>query len=564
MNRWISCAAVAVSCLALAPASWLQAKEHEKEPSQVVEWPLPWVRGTSLDYDETNERILEIKGTGNHIHTNGITRIRIERADAGGFIQSWTPLTSTTRYGKVADAQQLFLQELETNLAGMPLEVRISPDGSYGGIVNLDAIQARFSAVAKPRFELLVNSGGESMTAGIREGLENVLAAYTSKPVLEMQLSALPAAYNFVAKGGIGLDYEYEYDDEASNPLGGEPFPMKGRMTLRKDELREGWLVMDWSTTMDRDKGGPMIANASRKLLGEAFIADGGDGVQDAIERMGGNIDIGTSSRFRIDPATGIVQWMQIVQRKRVGNRNDIHTTTLSLRKDKYDAATAIAAVESVSALIQRCSDVQAGPDAAIVACDALLQVDSEDQSLAMIGHFNRARAHGMKAQHDLSIHDMNQAIRLQPNYALAHVMRGSAYKAKSDYVRALRDYDQAIALKPNESPAWSARCWLRAISGANLTDALADCDRAIALAPGDANTFNSRGLVHYLRGDYAASIRDYDTALASEPKVASSHYMRGMAKNRVGVASGDGDVAAGIALDPGVDERYAGYGVKP
>jgi hypothetical protein len=39
---------------------------------------------------------------------------------------------------------------------------------------------------------------------------------------------------------------------------------------------------------------------------------------------------------------------------------------------------------------------------------------------------------------------------------------------------------------------------------------------------------------------------------------------MRGRAKNNLAAGSGDADIAAGIALDAGVGERYAGYGVKP
>ena len=70
---------------------------------------------------------------------------------------------------------------------------------------------------------------------------QRLLAAYTSVPVLEAQLSNLPSAYNFPSGGGLGLDFEYEYEDQGANPLGGEPFHMTGRMTLSPDELHPGW-----------------------------------------------------------------------------------------------------------------------------------------------------------------------------------------------------------------------------------------------------------------------------------------------------------------------------------
>jgi tetratricopeptide (TPR) repeat protein len=111
---------------------------------------------------------------------------------------------------------------------------------------------------------------------------------------------------------------------------------------------------------------------------------------------------------------------------------------------------------------------------------------------------------------------------------------------------------------------AWGARCWLRAVGGGQLQSALADCDQSIALdaTQANANTFNSRGFVNFMMGRYAQSIRDYDSAIAGDPKVASSYYMRGLAKARSGDPSADADKAVGIELEPEAAKRYSNYGV--
>lgn len=575
-----------------------QAKQYHKAPSELEAWPLPWAKGVSLDYDRTSESVLEVKGRGNRMQTEGVLRIEVERAGADGFVQSWISLGSKTRYLEVSDPLQLLTQDMAASLAAMPLQVRLNAEGHYGSIANLDEVQARFSAMIKPRIDKLLESGGEPLSAGIRSGLKNVFSAYSARPVLEMQLSVLPAAYHFMGAGGIGLDYEYNYEDLGASPLGGEPFPMTGRFTLRKDELHEGWLLMEWSTAVDRDKGGPLLAEVARKVLGEAFIADGGKAMQDQIAQMASSIDVGTSSRFRLDPSTGIVQWMQLVQRKRLGDRNDVHTTTLALRKHKYTGPDTDSTNEPASVLIQRCSDMRAPADAVIAACSALLRIESEDHSLTVIGHSNRGRGydgkmdydkaiedfgaaikldpshatsflyrgavHGKRKELDAAIMDLDQAVALRPDEGVIYLERGLAREARKEYPLALRDYDRAVDLLPHSAIAWGARCWLRAIAGTELQSALADCDRAIALdaTQANANAFNSRGFVNFMMGRYAQSIRDYDSAIAGDPKVASSYYMRGLAKARIGDPSAEVDKAAGIELEPDVAERYASYGV--
>jgi len=596
MKPWIPATFAFVASIALP---WtLAAKEYSKAPAEVVEWPLPWASGVSLDYDDTSERITEVKGVGNRVVTTGVTRIRIIGEDAQGFVQSWSTLDSDTRYEKVSDTGQLMLQELIASMGGLPLEVRLATDGTYAGIANLDTVHKRFGLMAKPQFDRILANGGKPLAAGVRAGLQNVFDLLTTRPVLEMQLSILPAAYNFVSRGGIGLEHEYQYQDQGPNPQGGEAYPMTGRMTLHKDELHEGWLMMEWSLGIDRDKGGQILATSARSLLGDAFLADGGKEAQDAITQMTRNIDIGSSTRFRIDPATGIVQWMQLVQRKRVGDRNEVRTTTLTLRKDEYAAADGKPKGAS-AALIQDCVDAKAASVSVIEACSGLLQSVSSGDAVREMAYFNRARAHGARQEHDLAIADLGEVLRLDPGNANAYGLRGAMHGGKGELEEAIADFDRAIALEPGQSDsflnrgtarerkgeypgaiedygsaielapkragAWGGRCWSRAVAGVALESALADCQHAVELDQADANHLNSRGFVHFRLGQFDLAIRDYDAAIAADPEVASSFYMRGLAKARQGDRRGaDADLAAATVLDPGVAARYAGYGVVP
>jgi hypothetical protein len=83
-------------------------------------------------------------------------------------------------------------------------------------------------------------------------------------------------------------------------------------------------------------KGWPDPGRYRAQAAGEDIVAKGGKEQARALEQLSADLDIGSSTRFRIDPETGVVQWMQLVQRRRIGDRNDVRTTTLSLRPEPY------------------------------------------------------------------------------------------------------------------------------------------------------------------------------------------------------------------------------------
>src|SRR5579871_17405 len=87
--------------------------------------------------------------------------------------------------------------------------------------------------------------------------------------------------------------------------------------------------------------------------------------------------------------------------------------------------------------------------DVAIGACSrAIASGRYKGRQLAEF-YFDRARAWRAKGDLDRAIADDDQAIRLDPKYAIAHYNRGNAWFAKGDFDRAIADYDQAIRLDP-------------------------------------------------------------------------------------------------------------------
>jgi tetratricopeptide (TPR) repeat protein len=165
-----------------------------------------------------------------------------------------------------------------------------------------------------------------------------------------------------------------------------------------------------------------------------------------------------------------------------------------------------------------------ADPDLSISGCTAMIQSGHETQQKLAIDFFNRGYAYAAKDQKERAIEDFDQAIRLNPNYALAFVARGLAYFDD----RAIEDFDQAIRLNPNYAMAFNDRgrayfskgraacrpasfppC---ALAIAQYDRAIEDFDQAIRLNPNDAmaaRAYSERAGAKSAKGDFAGAAAD-------------------------------------------------------
>jgi tetratricopeptide (TPR) repeat protein len=138
----------------------------------------------------------------------------------------------------------------------------------------------------------------------------------------------------------------------------------------------------------------------------------------------------------------------------------------------------------------------------------------------------------------------------------------GKALEAENDWQAASENYDETIRLVSTAAPAWSSRCWVRAMLG-QLHEALADCNESVRLQPKVAGNLGTRGFVYLKLAQYDDAITDYTAALAINPRVAGWLYGRGLARLEKGDASGGkADIAAARAIDPDIAATFVHYGV--
>ena len=149
------------------------------------------------------------------------------------------------------------------------------------------------------------------------------------------------------------------------------------------------------------------------------------------------------------------------------------------------------------------------GPDA-IEGCTAVLQAGRETPRVLAQALVNRGDSYRMRDRAiDRALDDYSQAIRLQPDFALAFANRGFTYLfEKQDHERAIKDFDEALRLDPQFASVFYYRAVARSDKG-EFRRAIGDFDQAIRLKPNFAVAWRDRGQAKIALGDQAGGKAD-------------------------------------------------------
>jgi len=201
--------------------------------------------------------------------------------------------------------------------------------------------------------------------------------------------------------------------------------------------------------------------------------------------------------------------------------------------------------------------------ESAIAACSEIIAA-GEGAEIAW-ALFDRARAYFKAKMYGSAISDLTDLLHLKPDDTEALENRGLAFLSMDDYPHAIGDFGRLVELQPQQAKWLTDRCFARAASKRDLDDALEDCNQALALKPGDAATLDARCFVQLRAAAYALAIADCTAAIAADRNLASPHYLRGVAKNKMGdIRGADADIDAARAADAEIAQTFAVYGVKP
>jgi tetratricopeptide (TPR) repeat protein len=177
-------------------------------------------------------------------------------------------------------------------------------------------------------------------------------------------------------------------------------------------------------------------------------------------------------------------------------------------------------------------------------ACTAVIETGQETPR-GLVAVFNaRGNARLGNRDFDRAIEDYSEAIRLDPNFAVAFNNRGVGYQRKNQYDRAIENYDEAIRLNPQYVLAFINRSNAHR-SKARFDPAIADAGQAIALNPDLASAYFARAIAYQNKAqwDFEAylnegmyedrAIQDYDEVIRRDPKNAAARRNRGALHSR-------------------------------
>jgi tetratricopeptide (TPR) repeat protein len=184
------------------------------------------------------------------------------------------------------------------------------------------------------------------------------------------------------------------------------------------------------------------------------------------------------------------------------------------------------------SALVsQGTTDTNAGDhDRAIAAYSEAIRLDPNNA----VAFTARGVGYMRKGDNDRAIADYNEALRLNPTFALAFANRGVAFSKKGDNDRAIADSNEAIQLNPTYSPVFVTRGIAYGKKGDN-DRAIEDFNEAIRLDPKNALAFSNRGIAYLNKGDNDRSIVDLSEVIRLDPKNAIAFNNRGIGYLRKG-----------------------------
>ncbi len=132
------------------------------------------------------------------------------------------------------------------------------------------------------------------------------------------------------------------------------------------------------------------------------------------------------------------------------------------------------------------------------------------------------------------ALDDMNEAIKLEPQYPGFFINRAYVKYLLDDYFGAMADFDYALQLDPTNTAALFNRGMLRA-EVHDTNKAIDDFSQVLSLSPDDYKALYNRAMLYGEIGEFDQAVADLDKVIEAFPDFAAAYFLRYDIKRRHG-----------------------------
>ena len=194
--------------------------------------------------------------------------------------------------------------------------------------------------------------------------------------------------------------------------------------------------------------------------------------------------------------------------------------------------------------------------------CSAVIESGQVQGGLLAAAYAQRGFVFTLKRNLEQAQKDLDQAIKIAPDYAEAYVNRANFWTVTNQPERAIADAERALKLAPKAPLAYFVRAGGEAKLG-QYDKAIADYTEVLRLNPdAGASVYGPRGHAYYRERDYDRAIADYSEQIKLNPDDVGAYLNRGDALRSKGeLASAGEDYGQAIRLAPDNPGGFGGRG---
>ncbi len=248
MRRRTFRSALALACATMLVLAWASTGQTDDGKIGEVTIRPNWKVGDEFRYERVKTRRRTAGKQSASATARGPIDVRVVEANEKGFLVRWRINETTPDDPKqAADPNVRAMSRL---VEGLEIDIELDKDATITGIRNWAEMKASAARIVDGLMKGPKPAGADAKA--IEAARAAVEGMFATRERTEQMFLIEPVAFFFpIGQTYAGVGKTREYDDKLPNPLGGPPFPCKGKVTLTAHDAATGRAEISWTITGD-------------------------------------------------------------------------------------------------------------------------------------------------------------------------------------------------------------------------------------------------------------------------------------------------------------------------